>query len=110
MTDFIEFQVPEAGGDGMVNAILHAHSRHQAIRNLRLSWVYIVAVLGGVMAFSIVFPDAVSEWLRANLALAWALCSASALAAGILEWSWYRRRQRLLDANKLMADAHDDGA
>jgi len=109
MTDFIQFQVPDSGGDGMVNAILRAHSRHQVVRSLRLSWVHVLAVLGGLMALTIAFPGAASDWLRANLALAWALCSASAAGTAVLEWAWYRRRKRLLDANQSMVDGRDAG-
>ena len=106
--DFVQFQVPAAGGDGSIAAILRAHSRHQAVRSLRLSSIHVLAVLGGLMALTIGFPTAAPPWLRDNLAMAWAVCGAGTALATIAEWAWYRHRSRLLADNRLLV-ALDEG-
>jgi len=106
--DFVQFQAPEAGREASIAAILRAHSRHQAIRSLRISSIHVLAVLGGLMALTIAFPTAAPLWLCENLATAWALCGAGTAVTAIAEWVWYRRRGRLLADNRLLV-ALDEG-
>jgi len=93
---FIRFEVPVTGDDGVVNAILEAHLQCESLRTLRLSWVHVLAVLGGLMTVTIAFPAAAPPWLNANLPLAWALCCLGTVATAIREGVWSRRRNRLL--------------
>lgn len=96
---FIRFQVPANGHDHVVDAILRAHVRHAAARDLRVSWVHLLALLGGLMALAVMAPALCPEWLRANLAVAWGMCGVGALATAIREAVWQRRRDRLLAEN-----------
>ncbi len=93
---FVCFEVPEGGNDEVVNAILDAHVQYEALRNLRLSWVYVLAALGGAMTVTRAVPDAAPRWLDANLPLAWALCCIGAVVTAIREGVWSERRRRLL--------------
>src|SRR5262245_36390102 len=92
---FVHFEV-SGSRDGLVNAILYAHVRHETVRQLRRSWVLVLAVLGGVMALTIGFPRLSPASLGTNLALAWLLCGIATIATAAREWLWYRRRERLL--------------
>jgi hypothetical protein len=100
---FISFDVPE-GSDAVVSAILDAHVQYESLRSLRLSWVHVLAVLGGVMTVTIAFPDAAPSWLNANLPLAWALCCVGTIATAIREGVWSRRRSRLLAERRPAGD------
>jgi len=102
---FIQFEVPEAGNDRLVHAILHAHVQHESIRSLRLSWVHVLATLGGLMALTTVVPASAPAWVTANLALAWGLCCVGAVGSAIREHVWRRRRDLLLSETKLSIDA-----
>jgi hypothetical protein len=101
---FICFEVPEGGNDGVVNAILDAHVQYESLRSLRLSWVHVLAVLGGLMTVTIAFPAAAPPWLNANLPLAWALCCVGAIVTAVREVVWSRRRSRLLAENRPAGD------
>jgi hypothetical protein len=97
--------VPADGGDGVVNAILHAHLHHEAVRQLRSALVHVLAVLGGALALTSAFPAFAPRSLSANLPLAWDLCCGAAVVTGLREASWLRQRSRLLarterDANE----------
>jgi len=95
---FIRFEAPETDADGLVSAILDAHVQHEGVRRLRRSLLYVLAALGGAMALTSATPSLAPVWLATNLPLAWALCCAAAVAAGLREFLWSWRRSRLLAA------------
>ncbi len=101
---FIRFEVPESGNNGVVNALLDAHVRYESLRSLRLSWVHVLAVLGGLMTVTTAFPAAAPPWLDATLPLAWALCCMGAIVTAVREMVCFRRRSRLLAENRPSGD------
>ena len=110
MGDFIQFRLPERGADDVLHTILEVHNRYQAMQNLRRCWVHVLALLGGLMAWTLVFPETTSEPLRENMAAAWVLCCACAVATAIQESVGHRHEQRLLAENKRVIEeqeAHD---
>ncbi|MCC6847771.1 MAG: hypothetical protein IT294_04670 [Deltaproteobacteria bacterium] len=104
---FIQFEVAADRGFDVVGAILDAHLRRQAVRRLRIAWVHVLALLGGTMALGPVAPAALPAWIDANLPLAWALCFGAAAVAAVGEWTWDRRRQRLIDESS-RSNGHQD--
>ena len=100
----IGFEIPEGGDPGAVRRILHAHVAHASIRHLRLSWVHVLAVLGGILALVLVQPDLLPTWLTVTLPWAWACCCAATLLIAARERTWARRRRRLLAAHPIVGD------
>ncbi len=102
MSDLIHFTVsPQDDPAGLATrAILRAHLGHQRTKASRQFWVHLLAVLGGVVALCLVFPEAGSPELRAGVLALWGACSVCVLATLALEFRWQRRETHLLDANR----------
>jgi hypothetical protein len=100
---FIAFEVADASG-AAVQAILHTHVAYESLRRLRLSWVHVLAVLGGLMTLTLAFPSVCPRWLATNLPLAWTLCCVGTCVTALRERIWARRRERLLAENPIVGD------
>lgn len=100
----IGFEIRDGDDGGTVRRILHAHVTYESIRNLRLSWVHALAVLGGILALVLARPDLLPAWVIATLPWAWACCCAGTLLIAVRERTWARRRQRLLAAHPILGN------
>ncbi len=101
MSDLIHFTVsPQDDQAGVATrAILVAHLAHQRTKASRQFWVHALALLGGVVALCLVFPEAASRELRAAVLALWGACGVCVLGTLASELRWQRRETHLLAAN-----------
>ncbi len=103
MTEPIQFKVSPTDC-GEVRAILQAHVAYEHAKAMRLFWVHLLAVVGGVGALCLVFPQWQGGQLRAVLLAFWTACVVCVAISGGVEWVWRRRETRLLSANATRTD------
>lgn len=100
MSDLIQFTVSSQQSQDEVYAILDAHVAREHTRAIRQLCVHVLAVVGGLIALCLLFPDQVSPQLRAMLLALWGVCCVCSLTAAGMEWTCQRREARLLAANQ----------
>jgi len=96
MTDPIRFTVSPQGDGGDVRAILAAHMNYEQTKSVRLFWVHVLAALGGLLAFCVVFPRVGAAYLPGIVLTAWCTCALGVVIAAIAERQWQRREADLL--------------
>jgi hypothetical protein len=104
MSDLIHFAVsPQNDRKGdEVRAILTAHLACEQTRATRHFLVHVLALVGGLFALSMVFPQVTSEETQRALLIVWGVCCVWAIVVAASEWVYHRRETQLLAVNKKM--------
>ena len=100
MSDLIQFTMSSHQSHDEVYALLDAHMAHEHTKAIRQFCVHVLAVVGGLIALCLLFPDQASPQLQAMLLALWGACCVCSLMAAGMEWKWQRREARLLAANQ----------
>lgn len=108
MSDLIRFTVaPDSDPKrDEIRALLGAHLAREHTRRARHFFVHLLAVLGGLIALCVQFPQFTPAQGREVLLALWSACCVCAAAVSAVEWSWWRRETRLLSVNEDTSKAH----
>jgi hypothetical protein len=76
--------------------LLAAEAVYERRHEMRVFFVPVLAVIGGVVWLELIWPASLPEYARVAIPAPWRAGCVVALVAVVLEWTWYRRLVRRL--------------